>query len=59
MACDEEAEVAEPYKEHVSGTISEVTDKKFYDLFREYLFIVILIYLMPSLTHMLDILSNF
>jgi len=59
MAHDEEAEVAGPYKVHVSGTISEVTGEKFYGLFREYLFIVILMYPTPSLTHMLDILGNF
>jgi hypothetical protein len=59
MARDEEAEVAGQYKVHVSGTIYELTGEKFYDLFREFLFIVILMYPMPSLTLMLDILGNF
>ena len=59
MVRDEEEVVAWPYKVHVSGTIFEVTDEKFYDLFREYLFIVILMYLTLSLTHMLDILGDF
>jgi hypothetical protein len=59
MVLDEEAEVAGPYKVHVSGTISELTGEKFYELFREFLFIVILMYTMPSLTLMLDILGNF
>ena len=59
MVRDEEEVVAWPYKVHVSGTISEVTGEKFYGLFREYLFIVILMYPTPSLTHMLDILGNF
>ncbi len=58
MVRDEE-EVAWLYKVHVSGTISEVTGKKFYDLFREYLFVVLLMYPTPSLTHMLDILGDF
>ena len=58
MARYEEAEVAGPYKVHVSGTISKVTGEKFYDLFREYLFIVILMYPTPSLTHA-RILGNF
>jgi hypothetical protein len=44
MARDEEAEVAGQYKVHVSGTIYELTGEKFYDLFREFLFIVILMY---------------
>jgi hypothetical protein len=59
MVRDEEEEVAWPYKVHVSGTISEVIGEKFYDLFREYLFSVILMYPTPSLTHMLDILGDF
>ena len=59
MILEEGAEVARPYKVHVSGTISKVTGDKFYNLFREYLFIVILMYPMPSLTLMLDILGNF
>lgn len=59
MVLDEEAEVAGPYKVHVSGTISEVTGEKFYNLFREYLFIVILVYPTPILTHMLEILGDF
>jgi hypothetical protein len=59
MARYEEAEVAGLYKVHVSGTISDFTGLKFYDLFREYLIIVILMYQMPSLTPMLDILGNF
>jgi hypothetical protein len=59
MVRDEEEEAAWPYKVHVSGIISEVTGDKFYDLFREYLFIVILMYLTRSLTHMLDILGDF
>jgi hypothetical protein len=59
MILDEEAKVAGPYKVHVSGTISEITGDKFYNLFREYLFIVILMYPTPSLTHMLDILGDF
>ena len=58
MVLDEGAEVAGPYKVHVNGTISELTGEKFYDLFREFLFIVILMYPMPSLTLMLDILGN-
>ena len=59
MVLDEGAEIAGPYKVHVSGTISELTGEKFYVLFREFLFIVILMYPMPSLTLMLDILGNF
>jgi hypothetical protein len=59
MVLDEGAEIAGPYKVHVSGTISELTGEKFYELFREFLFIVILMYPMPSLTLMLDILGNF
>jgi hypothetical protein len=59
MTRDEEADIAGSYNVHVSGTISEVTGEKFYDLFREYLFIVILMYPTPSLTLMLDILGNF
>jgi hypothetical protein len=59
MTRDEEADIAGPYKVRVSGTISEVTGEKFYNLFREYLFIVILMYPTPSLTHMLDILGDF
>jgi hypothetical protein len=59
MARDEEADIAGPYIVHVSSTISEVTGEKFYDLLREYLFIVILMYPTPSLTHMLDILGDF
>jgi hypothetical protein len=59
MVVDEEAEVAGQYKVQVGGTISELTGEKFYDLFREFLFIVILMYPTPSLTLMLDILGNF
>jgi hypothetical protein len=59
VVLEEGAKVAGPYKVHVSGTISELTGEKFYELFREFLFIVILMYPMPSLTLMLDILGNF
>ncbi|RHN71801.1 hypothetical protein MtrunA17_Chr2g0280741 [Medicago truncatula] len=59
MARDEEADVAGLCKVHVSGTISEVIGEKFYDLFREYLFIVTSMYPTPSLTHILDILGDF
>jgi hypothetical protein len=38
---------------------SELTGEKLYVLFREFLIIVILMYPMPSLTLMLDILCNF
>jgi hypothetical protein len=59
MILEEGAEVARPYKVHVSGTFSELTGEKLYVLFREFLIIVILMYPMPSLTLMLDILCNF
>jgi hypothetical protein len=59
MILEEGAEVARPYKVHVSGTFSELTGEKLYVLFREFLIIVILMYPMPSLTLILDILCNF
>ena len=59
MVRDEEAEVAGPYKVHINGTIFEVIGENFYDFFREFLFIIILMYQVTSLMHMLDILGDF